>query len=98
MLASELLGKEWDTILQDMEITGIAYDSRQVLPGYAFVCISGFETDGHKYADAAIKNGASLIVAENKVDSCVPVCYVNDTRKTLADMSCAFYENQDGHG
>lgn len=93
MLASELLGIEWDTTLQDIEITGIAYDSRQVLPGYAFVCISGFETDGHKYTDAAIKNGATLIVAEAKVDSAVPVCYVNDTRKTLADMSCAFYEN-----
>ncbi len=93
MLASLLLAKEWDNTIQDVEITGIAYDSRQVLPGYAFVCISGFETDGHKYVQSAVEKGAALIVAENKVDAAVPVCYVNDTRATLADMSCAFYNN-----
>ncbi len=92
MLASVLLNKEWNCGV-DTEISGIAYDSRLVMPGYAFVCIKGFETDGHKYVDAALKNGASLIVAEDKVEVSVPVCYVKDTRKTLADMACEFYGN-----
>ena len=64
MLASELLGSKWLDEHEDIDITGIAYDSRNVLPGNIFVCIKGFETDGHKYAEMAVKNGASLIVAE----------------------------------
>ncbi len=92
MLASVLLNNEFNCI-GDVEITGIAYDSRQVMPGYAFVCIKGFETDGHKFVESAIKNGAALIVAEDEVKADVPVCYVDDTRKTLADMACIFYGN-----
>ena len=64
MLASELLGSKWLDEHEDIDITGIAYDSRNVLPGNVFVCIKGFETDGHKYAEMAVKNGASTIVAE----------------------------------
>ncbi|MBQ7975260.1 MAG: UDP-N-acetylmuramoyl-L-alanyl-D-glutamate--2,6-diaminopimelate ligase [Clostridia bacterium] len=92
MLASVLLNKEWNCG-NDVEISGIAYDSRQVMPGYAFVCIKGFETDGHKFARSAIERGAALIVAEDETEASVPVCYVSDTRKTLADMACAFYGN-----
>ena len=36
----------------DGNIEGIAYDSRQVKPGFLFVCITGFTTDGHLYAQA----------------------------------------------
>ena len=57
MLASELLGSKWLDEHKDIDITGIAYDSRNVLPGNIFVCIKGFETDGHKYAEMAVKNG-----------------------------------------
>ena len=45
MLASELIGKNWNSDIEDFEITGIAYDSRNVLPGNVFVCIKGFETE-----------------------------------------------------
>lgn len=92
MLASILLNDEWN-VDSDVEICGIAYDSRQIMPGYAFVCIKGFETDGHTYVDKAIENGAALIVAQDRIESSVPVCYVADTRNTLADMSCRFYGN-----
>ena len=44
---------------ENIEITGIAYDSRAVKPGFLFVAIKGFETDGHKYIDSAVKNGAA---------------------------------------
>ena len=38
----------------DRDMKGICYDSRKVKPGYVFVCIVGFETDGHKYIAGAI--------------------------------------------
>lgn len=91
MLASELIGREWTDKFEDVEITGIAYDSRNVLPGNLFVCIKGFETDGHKYAHAAVQNGAAVIVAQDKIDADVPVWYVPDSRRTIAELACRFY-------
>ena len=88
MLASELLGSKWLDEHEDIDITGIAYDSRNVLPGNVFVCIKGFETDGHKYAEMAVKNGASLIAAEDKIDVDVPVWYVENSRVEIAEMAC----------
>ena len=48
-----------------MKISGIACDSRKVKPGNVFVCITGYETDGHKYAKSAVENGAVAVVAEH---------------------------------
>lgn len=93
MLAKELFGNECDKKVENIDITGIAYDSRAVMSGNAFVCIKGFETDGHKYVDNAVKNGAALIVAQDEIDVPIPVLYVEDTRKTLADISCTYYGN-----
>jgi UDP-N-acetylmuramoyl-L-alanyl-D-glutamate--2,6-diaminopimelate ligase len=93
MLASELIGKDWNDKFDDIEITGIAYDSRNVLPGNLFVCIKGFETDGHKYAKSAVQNGAAVIVAQDKVDVDVPVWYVSDSRRTIAELACKYYHN-----
>lgn len=93
MLASELFGNKCPVELEGVNITGIAYDSRRVLPGYAFVCIKGFETDGHSYIDAAIENGAAVIVAQDKSDADIPVIYYEDTRRELANLACTFYDN-----
>lgn len=93
MLASELFKDKCPTDLEEVNITGIAYDSRQVLPGYAFVCIKGFETDGHKYVQSAIENGAIVIVAQDKISASVPVVYYDDTRREIANLACTFYDN-----
>ena len=47
------------------EVMAIAYDSREVSPGSAFVAIRGFARDGHEYIASAIERGASVIVADN---------------------------------
>jgi UDP-N-acetylmuramoyl-L-alanyl-D-glutamate--2,6-diaminopimelate ligase len=93
MLASELIGKKWLEEHDDINITGIAYDSRNILPGNVFVCVKGFETDGHKFAQMAAKNGAALIVAEDKIDVDVPVWYVENSRVAIAEMACTYYDN-----
>ena len=49
-------------------ITGISIDSRTLKPGEAFFAIKGENFDGHDFATAAIKAGASLlVVAEGKL-------------------------------
>ena len=75
----------------DVEIKGIAYDSRRVSKGDIFVCIKGFKTDGHNYLEQALKNGAVAVIAEKKLDIYVPVIVVDDSRKALAHCSSVFY-------
>ncbi|MCI5604370.1 MAG: UDP-N-acetylmuramoyl-L-alanyl-D-glutamate--2,6-diaminopimelate ligase [Clostridia bacterium] len=93
MFASELFGEQWLDKFEDVNITGIAYDSRNILEGNVFVCIKGFETDGHKFAEMAEKNGAAIIVAEDKIDVDVPVWYVDDSRIAIAELACKYYKN-----
>ncbi len=76
----------------DIEINKIAYDSRKVEAGDIFVCIKGYQTDGHKYASMAAQKGAAVIVATDKIDVNVPVIYVSDSRMALALMSKNYYK------
>ena len=43
----------------DRDISRIVYDSRRAVPGSLFVCIDGFKTDGHRYIQSALDNGAA---------------------------------------
>ena len=47
-----------DDEFEDLQITGITSDSREIKDGYAFVCIKGVNDDGHKYAEIAAEKGA----------------------------------------
>lgn len=78
----------------DVEISGIAYDSRKVEKGFVFVCIKGYVTDGHKYVKSAIENGAAVIVAEDDIEADgVVLVKTDNTRKALAVMASNFYGN-----
>ena len=48
----------------DVEISAIAFDSRQVKPGTLFVAQPGTVVDGHDYIDKAIEAGAAAVVCE----------------------------------
>lgn len=78
-----------------LKINGISYDSRTVKKGYIFVAIKGEKTDGHLYIDDAIRRGAVVIVAENRLpytgDKAYPVVYVKNSRDALARISSNFY-------
>lgn len=88
--------KEIDAILigdANTEILGLCYDSRKVKNGDLFFCISGFETDGHKYAASAVEKGASALVVTRKLDIDIAQIIVSDDRKAMANISAAFYGN-----
>jgi UDP-N-acetylmuramoyl-L-alanyl-D-glutamate--2,6-diaminopimelate ligase len=38
----------------ELELKGIAMDSREVKPGFVFVAVAGTQTDGHDYIEKAI--------------------------------------------
>ena len=77
-------------IQNDREIVGISSDSRQIKKDYIFLAIKGYESDGHKYINSAIKNGANTIVYTNDdiefVDK-INYIKVEDERLTLAQIS-----------
>lgn len=74
----------------DIEINRIQSNSLKVEPGDAFVCIEGYETDGHKYAKDSSQKGAAVIIAMHTVEADCPVVTVKDTRRVLA-LLCARY-------
>ena len=82
----------------DVDVTGITSDSRKMQDGYAFVCIKGAVSDGHKYIDQ-IKDKASVIVVidgEYEAKDCkAAVVSTDNTRLALALMSAAIYGNPD---
>ena len=49
-------------------ITEVVTDSRKVVPGCVFVCFPGERVDGHDYAAAAYRAGASYIIANHPVE------------------------------
>jgi len=76
---------------EDVKISGIFNDSRRIIPGGVFVCITGENDDGHRYADRAEKLGAAVIVAQKEIEASIPVVYVDDTTKTLSILAQKFY-------
>lgn len=81
----------------EIDIKNIESDSRKVTEGTLFVAIKGFETDGHKYIEQAVENGAIAIMAQAgekiKVPEGVTILVVPDTRYSLAVIACNFYKN-----
>jgi UDP-N-acetylmuramoyl-L-alanyl-D-glutamate--2,6-diaminopimelate ligase len=49
-----------------VEVTGIAYDSRRVERGDVFVAMRGEATDGNRFVDAALKQGAVAVVTDSR--------------------------------
>jgi len=80
--------------LAQMELAGLAYDSRKVRPGYLFVAIPGSVTDGHKYIDAAVGAGAIAVVAEREPAQVLPdqaLIITENSRHLLGRLAATYY-------
>jgi UDP-N-acetylmuramoyl-L-alanyl-D-glutamate--2,6-diaminopimelate ligase len=74
-----------------VEITGLAYDSREVAPGDLFFCVSGFRSDGHAFAPEAVRAGAAALVVERPLGLGVPEVVVASARAAMAPAAARFY-------
>jgi len=80
-------------------VTGIEYDSRRVKPGAVFVAMKGGSTDGNRYIDKALANGALGIITDSSQSfdhllvyrAGLPVLEVEHARRALAEASAAFF-------
>ena len=82
----------------NVDIKGIAYDSRKVRKGYLFVCIDGMKEDGHAYARQALDYGAAAFIAQKPLtlESEMPVIITGNTRTALAYVSDKFFGHPSG--
>lgn len=77
----------------DVEVGGIAYDSRQVKPGDLFVAVEGLHADGHVFVEDAVARGAAAIAVHRAVQlpPATPILRVQSTRTALAEIAAEFY-------
>ncbi len=69
-------------------------DSRLIKPGQTFIAIKGDNIDGHDCINEAIKNGATKIIAEKKINSAVPLTIVPNTENFLQEKIVQNYSSQ----
>jgi UDP-N-acetylmuramoyl-L-alanyl-D-glutamate--2,6-diaminopimelate ligase len=77
----------------ELEIAALAYDSRSVVPGTLFFCVSGFTSDGHEYAVDAVHRGAVALVVARTLPLPVPQVLVVDVRTAMASAAAAFFDD-----
>jgi len=99
MILDTLLNKIEKTKIEadvSIDIPGICYDTRVLRNGELFIAIRGYETDGHRYIEEAVKKGASCIICEEAPGVKIPYVLVKDSRKALAAVSSAWFGNPAG--
>src|SRR2546429_7360469 len=80
----------------DVDITGLAYDSRRVTPGTLFFAVPGFNFDGHDFAPEAVARGAAALVVERPLRLGVPEVVVDSVRSTMGPAAARFHEDPSG--
>lgn len=68
-------------------VTGVAFDSRRVVPGDLFCCVPGDHVDGHDFAEAAASAGAAALLVDHEVAVDLPQLRVDDVRAAMAVAS-----------
>ena len=84
----KILNAKKVNITRDVEITGIAIDSRKVKQGDLFIPFLGENVDGHNYIESAFEKGAaaSLSLKDDFVSD-NNIIYVNDSYEAIQTLA-----------
>jgi UDP-N-acetylmuramoyl-L-alanyl-D-glutamate--2,6-diaminopimelate ligase len=74
-----------------VEISGLACDSREVTAGDLFFCVPGEHSDGHDFAEQAVRAGAATLVVERKLNLGVPEVVLPSVRAAMGPLAARFY-------
>lgn len=80
----------------ELKIEKITFDSRQVEPNMVFVAITGAQSNGHDFIEAAVANGATAVVCEDlpeEQSEDVTYILVKNSSSALAQMSTNFFDH-----
>jgi len=80
-----------DDFNENIEITGVCYNSAVAIQGELFVAVKGFKNDGHDFIDDVVKKGVALIICETAPQTDIPYIIVHDSRIALALISAAWF-------
>jgi UDP-N-acetylmuramoyl-L-alanyl-D-glutamate--2,6-diaminopimelate ligase len=84
----------------EMEVKGLTFDSRKVLPGFVFIAVPGTASDGHAFIQKAIDSGARAIVCERlpeAINENIAYVTVKNSGQALGIMASNFYGNPAAH-
>jgi UDP-N-acetylmuramoyl-L-alanyl-D-glutamate--2,6-diaminopimelate ligase len=87
MTLRDLMGND----APDVEVSGLAYSSRSVVPGTLFFCVPGFRSDGHDFAPDAVARGAVALVCQRPLGLGVPEVIVDDVRAAMGPAAARFH-------
>lgn len=77
----------------DITVSAVSTDTRQLNQGDVYLALKGDNFDGHAFAEAAVNAGASAIIASTPIAPGlavqVPVIYVDDTKTALGELGAA---------
>ena len=76
---------------EDVEISGISYDTRTIQPGELFVALTGYKTDGHRFLREAVEKGAAAVICHKAPEEPGPWLIAADTRAALAAVSANWF-------
>ena len=78
----------------ETEVKALAFDSRKVEAGTAFIAVKGTQVDGHDFISTAIEKGALAIVCEElpaELNTEIAYIQVQDSSKALGFMASNFF-------
>jgi UDP-N-acetylmuramoyl-L-alanyl-D-glutamate--2,6-diaminopimelate ligase len=77
----------------DLDVRGLAEDSRLVSKGDLFFCVRGYRQDGEAFAAQAVRKGAAALFVEGRPlrGFRVPQVVVRDMRRSMARAAHAFH-------
>src|SRR5688500_20360034 len=84
----------------DVDVKGLTFDSRKVLPGFCFIAVAGTLSDGHNFIQKAIDSGARAIICERlpeTVNENITYVTVKSSAQALGIMASNFYGNPSEH-
>jgi UDP-N-acetylmuramoyl-L-alanyl-D-glutamate--2,6-diaminopimelate ligase len=70
----------------DLLVQGLVTDSRAVTPGCLFACVRGGNSDGHRFAAAALAAGAAALLTDRPLDVDAPQLRVPSVRALLGPL------------
>ena len=83
--------------LKKIPIKGLAINSKEVRKGFIFFAIKGNKSNGEKYIDEAIKNGAIIVICSKNCkfkSSKANIIKTNRIRESLSEIASKFYKRK----
>ncbi len=79
-------------LFDDVMVTGMTLDSRQVRPGDLFLACHGISADGHDYVQEAQSRGAAAVFSERAIQGLeIPVVVIPELRSRVGSIAARYY-------